>query len=272
MSQLSNPLEIYKLLQKTNCGQCRIPSCMAFAVAIVQGQKELNDCPYIDEATLELLGGKIVKQKPPEQDSEKALNHLRQEILRIDFAEAAARVGGTFENGRLVIRCLVKDFLIDNSGNITSECHINPWIQIPLLNYVIHCKGSSISRDWITFGELEGALDWKKFFAHRCEKSMKQLADAHDELFFDILRIFGGEPLTTETSADHSIIIHPLPKLPFLINYWGPEEGFDSKLNILFDRSAQDTINMESIYLLGRGLVEMFRQLIPKHSKDGKLF
>ena len=64
----------------------------------------------------------------------------------------------------------------------------------------------------------------------------------------------------------------PLPKVPFLINYWQPDEGFPSELNILLDRSAGQNINAHSITLLARGIVEMFRQLIVSHSREGKLF
>ena len=97
------------------------------------------------------------------------------------------------------------------------------------------------------------------------------LADAHTGLFFEILHIFGAQSIGG-MDADYSLVIYPLPKVPFMINYWEPEQGFESKLNILFDRVAADNITIESIYLLGRGLVEMFRALIVRHNRDGKLF
>ncbi len=37
-------LDILKLLPRTNCGECGLPSCMAFADALVKEKKELNDC------------------------------------------------------------------------------------------------------------------------------------------------------------------------------------------------------------------------------------
>ena len=46
------PIELYKKLPKTNCGDCGQPSCLAFATQVVFGQ-ELGDCPHLDEATLE---------------------------------------------------------------------------------------------------------------------------------------------------------------------------------------------------------------------------
>jgi ArsR family metal-binding transcriptional regulator len=38
-------LEILKLLPRTNCGECGVPSCMAYAVALSEGDKTLDDCP-----------------------------------------------------------------------------------------------------------------------------------------------------------------------------------------------------------------------------------
>jgi hypothetical protein len=60
--------------------------------------------------------------------------------------------------------------------------------------------------------------------------------------------------------------------VPFLINYWKPEDDFESKLNLLFDETMTDNINVASVYVLGRGLVEMFANLIVRHNQDGKLF
>jgi CO dehydrogenase/acetyl-CoA synthase gamma subunit (corrinoid Fe-S protein) len=41
------PLEIYKVLEQSNCKQCMLPSCLAFAAAVIGGQKRLDDCPHL---------------------------------------------------------------------------------------------------------------------------------------------------------------------------------------------------------------------------------
>ncbi len=44
-------IEIFKLLPKTNCGECGVPTCLAFAMALAAGKAELAACPYVsDEA------------------------------------------------------------------------------------------------------------------------------------------------------------------------------------------------------------------------------
>jgi ArsR family metal-binding transcriptional regulator len=43
----ARPLDIWKLLPQTNCGQCDEATCMAFAFLLIQGKKALDDCPAL---------------------------------------------------------------------------------------------------------------------------------------------------------------------------------------------------------------------------------
>ena len=44
-------IEIFKLLPKTNCGDCGVPTCLAFAMSLAAGKSELSKCPHVtDEA------------------------------------------------------------------------------------------------------------------------------------------------------------------------------------------------------------------------------
>jgi len=48
-------IAIFKLLPKTNCGECGMPTCLAFAMNLAGGKAELAACPYIsDEAKAKL--------------------------------------------------------------------------------------------------------------------------------------------------------------------------------------------------------------------------
>jgi acetyl-CoA decarbonylase/synthase complex subunit gamma len=42
-------IEIFKLLPKTNCGDCGVPTCLAFAMSLAAGKAELNKCPHVSE-------------------------------------------------------------------------------------------------------------------------------------------------------------------------------------------------------------------------------
>ncbi|HJX12364.1 MAG TPA: acetyl-CoA decarbonylase/synthase complex subunit gamma [Dehalococcoidales bacterium] len=42
-------IEIFKLLPKTNCGDCGVPTCLAFAMNLAAGKAELSKCPHVSE-------------------------------------------------------------------------------------------------------------------------------------------------------------------------------------------------------------------------------
>ena len=42
-------IQIFKLLPKTNCGKCGIPTCLAFAMNLAAGKAELAACPFVSE-------------------------------------------------------------------------------------------------------------------------------------------------------------------------------------------------------------------------------
>ena len=49
-------LEIYKLLPKTNCKECGMPTCLAFAMQLAQKKTELERCPHCSEEAKRLIG------------------------------------------------------------------------------------------------------------------------------------------------------------------------------------------------------------------------
>ncbi|MCX8110355.1 MAG: acetyl-CoA decarbonylase/synthase complex subunit gamma [Syntrophorhabdaceae bacterium] len=48
-------IQIFKLLPKTNCGDCKYPTCLAFAMALAAGKAELDACPHVTHDAREQL-------------------------------------------------------------------------------------------------------------------------------------------------------------------------------------------------------------------------
>ena len=50
-------LDIYKILPKTNCGECGVPTCLAFAMQLATKKAAIDACPYAtDDAKATLAG------------------------------------------------------------------------------------------------------------------------------------------------------------------------------------------------------------------------
>jgi acetyl-CoA decarbonylase/synthase complex subunit gamma len=49
-------IQILKMLPKKNCGECGIPTCLAFAMKVAGGQIEIGECPYVSDETKATIG------------------------------------------------------------------------------------------------------------------------------------------------------------------------------------------------------------------------
>lgn len=57
-------MEIYKLLPKTNCGECKFPTCLAFAMQLANQKAALDACPHVSaeaKAALEESGAPPIR-------------------------------------------------------------------------------------------------------------------------------------------------------------------------------------------------------------------
>ena len=180
-------------------------------------QKELDRCPKLDRETIERFSDESGKQKATETVQAEYLQQLKKEIKNLDLAATAKRVGARFSDGRLTLKVLGKDFSVDASGNLSTDIHINPWVAIPFLNYLLHGQGRSVSGKWVSFRELKNGQERYPLFQKRCEEPMKRVADNYTGLFKDMVDIFSGEQVDRQFQSDISVVLHPLPKLPIMV-------------------------------------------------------
>ncbi len=264
MIQLTNPMEIFKLLDRSNCKKCNELTCMAFAAAVFKGQRLLNECPHLESHDIEHSAGKYEGRVTNEQELE--IEELKTRLASVDLCSAAHKMGAIFSDSKLTIKIFGKNFSVDSKGDLTTDIHIHPWVTIPVLNHIIQSKGTPLSGKWVALRELKNGETWYRLFEQRCEKPLKRLADMHTDLFEKMIHVFNGKQVEDHYSSDVSLVLRPLPKVPILICYSKPEDGFESDLNVFFDSTAEDHLNIESIYLLAVGLVRMFEKIALRHS------
>lgn len=265
MPRPKHAMEIFTLLDKSNCRECGEKTCLAFAGAVYQGRKKIRDCPKLDPAIINRFSDKSEDQNKAERNRDEYLEYLQNEISKIDLAAAAHRVGADFSGGRLTLKVLGKDFSVDTSGNLSADIHVNPWVAVPYLDYIRYGKGLAASGNWLSFRELKDGQERYPLFQKRCETPMKRVADTYTDLFDDLVRIFGGKQVPKQFESDISVVLHPLPQLPIMICYWLPEDGLESSLNVFFDDTADKNLTIGSVFSLGAGLSQMFEKLALRH-------
>jgi hypothetical protein len=165
MSQFNNLMEILKLLEKSNCRKCDEPTCLAFAAKVFTGDKQLPDCPRIDPETAARHGVQEKKKTAYEADVDRAMETMKEKISRADLSEASSRTGGVFENGKLTLKIMGKDFSVDQNGKLYSDIHVNPWVAGPVLSYILNCEGRSLTGDWPPCGNCPAARTGSGFLS-----------------------------------------------------------------------------------------------------------
>ncbi len=264
MARPENVMQVFSLLDKSNCRKCGEKTCLAFAGAVYQGRRPVTDCPTIDHDRARPFIETAVAG-PPEDDQDAFLKDLVDRITRCDLRQAAARTGGRFDGEKLTVKVLGKDFSVDSSGKLYSDIHMIPWVVVPFLEYVLNAKGQPVSGDWVSFRELAGGKARYPLFQKRCEEGMQRIADVYTDLFDDLTHLFQARQVESLFDADISVILPVLPLVPLMICYWKADEGIGSSLNIFFDRSVDANLGNASAFTLGAGLTQMFEKLAIRH-------
>ncbi len=240
-------------------------ACMAFAGAVYTLKKKLEDCPHIPAEILEEYNHQSPTPPAAVDLFDNAMATMKEQIAAIDLRKTAEGIGGNYKNGKLTIQVLGKNYSVDDHGNVSTDIHVIPWVALPVYSYILMGEKKEPSGTWVPLRELPSGKDWYRLFGQRCEKPLKKVADRYPDLFEDMVRLFNGRQVKNHYSSDVSLVLHPLPKLPMLICYWRPEHKLDSDLNLFFDATAEENLDLNSINTLGSGFVSMLEKLTLHH-------
>ena len=263
MEKPKNIIEILKLLDKSNCRECGSKTCLAFASAVFMGQKDISLCPKLDKTVIKKFC--YENKSTIKHDQDIYLKKLKDKVCNIDFIETAKKTGARFSNNRLTLKILGKDFSVNTDGNFSADIHVNSWVSIPFLNYILYGNDVSISGKWISFREIKGGSELYSLFKKRCEEPIKKLADTYTRLFDDMIHLFGGKQVEKQFKSDISVVLQIFPNFPLMVCYWDKEDGIESTLNIFFDETADKNLDISSIFLICTGIAMMFSKIAERH-------
>lgn len=262
MGSIKNVMEVFKILEKSNCRLCGEKTCLAFAGAVFTGARKIGECPRLHPETVAAFNG---KKEETIDEMQRAILAMQKEVGTLFFPEAAARIGGEVSGELLRLMILGKPMGLKKDGSFVTDLHVLPWIVFPVLHYVLHCRGRALSGSWVSYRELPGGKEKYALFQRRGEEVLRQLADRFPDFFDDILHMFDGREVEKQFRADVSVVLRPLPLVPVMICYRRPEEGLESALNVYFDDSVGDNLGADMLFSLVTGMVRMLEKLATHH-------
>ena len=262
------PIELYKKLPKTNCGDCCQPSCLAFGTQVVGFGQELGDCPHLDETTLEEVARTIEEQKEKgifvKKDNHKITREqLKDKFVKHDFKAIAPGLGLTYsaDNGKdlLDIPYFERTVTMSRTGIVAGATEeFDPWDEVLLYNYIFFSGSKPLSGEWVGLESFPNSLPKRVALEEGCHTRIyKYFTGARPELVSACQRL-GGIPVLNGHNGDLAFKFTPLPRMPLLLIFWDEdkEEGFEAQAKILFDATALDYLDLEGLTFVAEKLAD----------------
>ena len=250
-----NPLDIYKKLPKKNCGKCSAGTCMAFATQLLRRLVPVSECVELDEQGQKGIESMI---SGPGDWKERRIQELFREISGSDLSAIAEGLGATAKDDTIKLRYLGKDIIVTHSGFGET---MDIFDQLLILMYIKTAGNKPLTGNWVAFRDLKDGLIRSESFHEACELTLARMFGNDQDSFLKKMLELGGTEVKG-FSSKHSLIIHPLPKIPFLVLLWPGDEEFDSDCRILFDSTVTAYIDVEALLYLGMAVV---RRLAATH-------
>lgn len=249
-----NLLDIYKKLPRINCGECPAKTCMAFAVKLSKRELSTSECLKITEQVKNEINIMLSDIKDWE---EKRLAELFEEIAQINFPLIAEGVGAVSYKDSLKIKYMGREVIVSHTD---FRDKINIWDKLLVLMYIKNSGNTPLSCKWTAFRDLKNGLIRAAGFTDICEIPLARMFEENREEFLKKLSAIGSEK-TAGFSAEYSFVVHPLPKIPFLILLWSAEENFGPACKVLLDSTASDYLDIEALLYLGQAMVRAIKSL-----------
>jgi hypothetical protein len=266
-----SPIDIYKeLLPKTNCGDCGLPSCFAFATLVVTDKLPLKNCPHLEPGILDTYqeklddqhaSGKWVK-KDIQQD---ALEWARERSASVRIEDLPDRIGGELKNDTDALYVELpyfSDSIFIREEGISKRdgSELNRWEQVFIYNHIAQGGKAMPTGRWMGIVEFPNTVSKIKSMREHVEVPLQKRFSGHTDALLEAAKTFGGIDVTEEiNSADVALLFRPVPRVPVMLLFWDGdrEEGFEASVKLLFDVTITEHLDIESIMFLSERLKQL---------------
>jgi len=253
---------LYKELPRKNCGECGVKTCMAFASAVVKEGANVRSCPYLAPEKADALAGTVGGRDWKLE----LIGNLTKEVAELNLAETAKRLGGELTGDKLIgerIRflCLGRHYFLDAAAQVTTDGPLSPWEKILILIYVKTGGSGPLDDRWVSFEILKGGGVKVEQIVREVEEPLIEMFSKSEDATAKAVSRLGGR-LVEGQPSDMAWMMPLLPKVPMLLLFWRADEEFPARVKVLFDRSADRFLDVETIMYVGEGFVKALERFL----------
>ncbi|MEW6088282.1 MAG: DUF3786 domain-containing protein [bacterium] len=153
------------------------------------------------------------------------------------------------ENKQIYIKVFNEKFVVDLEKKLIfnpGKEKISPFLPLFLLHYLVCAKDIPVSNILVSPHQLKGGIF---FFRGAHELPLPKLAEKYGndiEGFIEKGKRLGGEK---SKFGDASVRLYLLPRIPVVFILWKKDEEFESRVNLILDKSVEEQMNLDILFL-----------------------
>jgi hypothetical protein len=184
------------------------------------------------------------------------MDRLRAELRRLHAGTVVASVGGSLQDGDLVLRYWGRQVLVSwpdldvswHDGR--SAC---PPFDAAMVLYHLHASdGTPAAGSWISFRDLPGASFYHQAFSGYTGRRLAATYGSSPADFDEAARRLGGE--TIRELAPSAWRFLPFERVPLGACLWPGDDELPAQATVVFDAHAGRHLPTDGLALLGSGL------------------
>ena len=188
-------------------------------------------------------------------------NYLVQ-IGRLDFKKIADRLGAEMVGEELIIPVFGKPLRVSAAG-ITRPSGGRPnfSVCVILFKYLLLCPDHDpVGNDWVSFKDFRDSAPFAGAFFNYTEVPLAKYFSGRLNDLDAACRGIQGHPPAATFSYDLCMQFDALPKIPVLLLYNDADEEFAAQCAVLFERRAENFLDMECLAMVGMLLFEWLKR------------
>lgn len=195
------------------------------------------------------------------QQSEIFEKHYRDycaQISRIDLASVKDRLGLKEDAARMVVPFFNEEYRVSGEGIFDlSGTRPDYGICVIIAKYILLCPDRDYqNEEWVSFKDFKSVSHFTNvnFFASDVERAIEKKFAGRLEDLFRAGERSGGITHAVATRYDLSMVFRALPRISLLLLFNDGDEEFPARCTVLFQKSAENYLDPESLGMLGAAL------------------
>ena len=197
-------------------------------------------------------------EKREDRQFTQMLSAAAKRIARTDIAEKCRYALVSWDEGKrqISIESFGAKSVISLPG-CTADPPLHIWQHLAILHYLCEVESSVCLEAWTGLGELrDGAAARGASFSAEVDRMASKLGEHSQKAIKDAVCSLGGE-IREDPKADLSALFRFMPRYPFLLNMWFPDDEFPASGRILVDGSVSSYLGAEANGTVAALLVQM---------------